>query len=97
MQQILAENIRKLLRRNKMSHAELARRLDVKQSSAGRYARGERTPSLEQIVAIAEIFNVSLDWLITGKDSSKGAPSEQHRYTVTVVDGRMSWEEVLDE
>ena len=86
MQQIsFGTNLRKLLRQNKMSMKELGRRLGVEAATVSRYACGEREPSRETLVAISELFGVSLDWLITGKDPEKSASAaDVHRLTITV-------------
>lgn len=55
-----------LRKEKKISQEELAKKIGVHQNVIGRYERGEVKPSLEIASAIAEVFNVSLDYL-TGK------------------------------
>ncbi len=64
-----------VLRRNAgMSQAELARHLRISPSTMGMYEQGRREPSLETLAAMAELFGVSIDFLVTGQMAS---PQEQ--------------------
>ena len=57
-----------LLRRNfGWSQSDLARRLKISASAVGMYEQGRREPSAELLVAMAEEFEVSVDYLLTGK------------------------------
>lgn len=56
------------LRRGKgWSQAELARQLQISPSAVGMYEQGRREPSLELLVRMAQLFEVSVDYLLTGK------------------------------
>lgn len=50
-----------------MSQAQLARMLKVSPSAIGMYEQGRREPSADTLVAMAQIFSVSVDFLITGQ------------------------------
>lgn len=55
------------LRRNAgMSQAELAGRLRVSASAIGMYEQGRREPSADTLVALGEVFGVTVDYLLTG-------------------------------
>ena len=55
----------KELRENKrLNQAGLALKLSVSQSTISAYEIGERTPDLETLIAIANLFNVSIDYLV---------------------------------
>lgn len=61
------------LRKNAhMSQAELARALQVSPSAVGMYEQGRREPSAATLVALAQIFHVSTDYLLTGKIAGTG-------------------------
>lgn len=49
------------------SQAELAQRLRVSTSAVGMYEQGRREPSIETVIALAELFEVSTDYLLTGR------------------------------
>ena len=52
-----------------MSQAELARILGVSPSAVGMYEQGRREPSAAGLVALAHVFGVTTDYLLTGKPS----------------------------
>ena len=55
----------KFLRENSnMSQAELSKHIGVSKSSINMYERGEREPSIETLEAIADFFNVDMDYLL---------------------------------
>ena len=59
------------LRRGKgMSQAQLAHRLSISPSAIGMYEQGRREPSAQLLVAIAGEFQVSTDFLLTGKPTA---------------------------
>ena len=63
------------LRRNAgMNQAELAKKLQVSPSAVGMYEQGRREPSAQTLLAIARIFEVSVDYIISGEVS---APEQQ--------------------
>ena len=47
-----------------LSQADLAAQLGVHKNELGRYERGEATPSIDVARKIADLLNVSLDFLI---------------------------------
>ena len=52
-----------------MSQSELAQRLQVSPSAIGMYEQGRREPSVSTLIALAQCFRVSLDYLLTGQIS----------------------------
>ena len=55
--------LRELRNSRKMSQQELADCLKISKSSINMYERGEREPGLDMLEAIADFFNVDLDYL----------------------------------
>lgn len=64
---MLGARIAALRRGSGMSQAELAKRLKVSASAIGMYEQGRREPGADTLVALAETFHVSTDYLLTGK------------------------------
>ena len=59
------------LRRDKgWSQTQLAQQLKISASAVGMYEQGRREPSAELLVAMATVFGVSTDFLLTGKPSA---------------------------
>lgn len=58
------KRIAELRKEKKISQDELSKKIGVHQNVIGRYERGEAKPSIEVATAIADVFNVSLDYLV---------------------------------
>lgn len=63
---MLAFRIASLRKACGMSQAQLAAHLNISASAVGMYEQNRRIPDLDTLVAIADIFDVSLDFLVTG-------------------------------
>ena len=72
---MLGARIAALRRDAGWSQAELGKRLQVSASAVGMYEQGRREPSVEILAALAEIFGVSIDYLVTGRPGSE--PEQQ--------------------
>jgi transcriptional regulator with XRE-family HTH domain len=57
-----------------ISRAKLGEKLGIKEGAVGRQIRGETDPGTVALVKIAEIGNVSLDYLITGEGVGQELP-----------------------
>lgn len=56
------------LRKQKgFSQEELANRLNVSRQTVSKWEVGDSTPDLEKLVAISDLFEISLDELVLGK------------------------------
>jgi transcriptional regulator with XRE-family HTH domain len=55
---------------NNLSTTQISKKLDITQSSVHKFCTGENTPSFENFLKIANLFNVSLDWLV-GRTENK--------------------------
>lgn len=66
---MLAEQIASLRKQAGMSQQQLANKLMVVPSTIGMYEQGRRIPSIDILIQMAEVFQVSLDFLITGGDT----------------------------
>ncbi len=66
------------LRKQKgFSQEELANRLNVSRQTVSKWEVGESTPDMEKLVAISELFDISLDELVLDKAVKKDEASEQ--------------------
>ena len=68
----LGERIKSLRLDSNLTQAELAKRLKIARSNISKYEKSQMTPSNELIVKMAEIFDVSTDYLL-------GRTSDRHR------------------
>ena len=66
-----------LRKRKGLSQEELANRLNVSRQTVSKWEVGESSPDMEKLVAISELFDISLDELVLDKVAKKEEPSEQ--------------------
>lgn len=64
-----AENLKTLRKKNHMTQKELARQMNLSRATIAGYEKKRRQPSYEILVKFAEIFHVSIDFLITGRET----------------------------
>lgn len=65
---MIAQRIITLRKRSGLTQAELAKKLNITPSALGNYEQGRRLPCVETLIAMAELFDVSLDYLLTGTE-----------------------------
>ncbi|MBR1437432.1 MAG: helix-turn-helix transcriptional regulator, partial [Synergistaceae bacterium] len=62
-----AEMLRLLLKQHHVQQSELAQNIGVKRTTISMYATGNSRPDIDGLIKIAQFFNVSLDYLMTGE------------------------------
>ena len=68
---MLGERIFILRCQKGLTQAELAEILHISASTLGMYEQGRRQPALDTIVHLAQVFDVSADYLLAGKQTTK--------------------------
>lgn len=63
--------LKQLRKQRKISQLKLALDLNLNQNSVSRYENGEREADYATLIAIADYFNVSLDYLLERTDNPK--------------------------
>ena len=61
------DRIKLIRKRNNLTQVQLADKLDLKQSTIGRYENNSITPSFLVLMRISKRFGVDIGWLFTGK------------------------------
>ncbi len=99
---ILAKRIQELRKHHGWSQPELGKKIGTSGAIVGRYERGEVTPSIEVARKMAKVFDVTVDYLISGRDipdilkdrdmlnrwqNLEELPSEDKDHIIYVVDG----------
>ena len=74
---MLAHQIAILRKEAGMSQSQLAQKLNVGTSAVGMYEQGRRTPAIDVLIQMAKLFGVSLDYLITGTETSNATTGEK--------------------
>lgn len=67
----LGARLRERRREKKLTQEMLAERADISTSFVGHVERAEKTPSLETIANLCAALDVSMDWLVWGKQSPR--------------------------
>ena len=62
------KEVRKL---KKISQLKLAMDLNMNQNTISRYETGEREPGINDLIKIADYFNISIDYLLERTDNPK--------------------------
>ncbi len=73
----LAQQIRVLRTAKNLSQDDLAEKLYTSRQAVSKWENGEATPDIDKLVQLAEIFGVSLDYLVLGKEPEKEIVVEQ--------------------
>ena len=68
MKNKFAQRIKELRIENKLNQGKLAELCKVQQSCISKWERGETLPDIETLITIAEVLNVSTDYLLGVKD-----------------------------
>lgn len=78
------------LRKQKgLSQEELANRLNVSRQTVSKWEVGDSTPDMEKLIAISDLFDVSLDKLVMGKEDEPQAPTTTKSELVTVLNEKV--------
>lgn len=76
LRSVIANNISDLRTSRKMTQLELAEKLHYSDKAVSKWERGESVPEIGTLVAIADLFGVTLDYLVSEKHD---APIEPER------------------
>ena len=63
--------LRYIRKQRKLNQQKVAMDLHISRESLSYYENGKREPSLSLLVTMSEYFNVSINFLITGKEFEK--------------------------
>lgn len=94
---MLSEKIIELRRKNAWSQEELAEKLDVSRQAVSKWESAQSTPDVERIVQLAELFQVSTDYLLRESEAVpiaeadipvKAAPAEPASKRVSMEEAR---------
>lgn len=78
------------LRKQKgLSQEELANRLNVSRQTVSKWEVGDSTPDMEKLIAMSDLFDVSLDKLVMGKEDEEKPPSTSKSELVTVLNEKV--------
>ena len=94
----LAKNITALRQASSMTQLELAEKLNYSDKAISKWERGESIPDIMVLKSIADLFGVTLDYLLEGDHSEKPKPSQEsagylhrNRKVVTTLSVLLVW------
>ncbi len=70
--------LKQIRKRKCLNQQQVAIDLNISREALSYYENGKREPSLKMLIAMSNYFNVSIDYLITGKefkDKNKNFPN----------------------
>lgn len=76
---MFSEKLKELRRRDGITQLEAARRIGVSLGAVGNWESGKRTPDADMLVHIADLFGVSVDYLLGRADDAGTTPTEVER------------------
>lgn len=82
----LAEKIITLRTNYNMSQGDLAEKLNVSRQSVSKWETGASIPDLEKLIAMSELFHITLDGLVKG-DAEGGPDAKQNANSNLCSDG----------
>ena len=67
MNKTITKNLRKLRQGKRLTQDYVAERLGVSAKAVSRWEKGDSTPDIEKLIAISDMFEISLDELVMDK------------------------------
>ena len=88
---IIAKNIQKLRQEKGMTQLELAEKINYSDKSVSKWERGESLPDIVVLKAVADLFEVTLDYLVEeehdGKPVTKEMVDKNYRRNCYIITG----------
>lgn len=82
-----ANKLSYLRKKEKMSQEQLANKLNISPSTVGMYETAKRQPDNEMVTKIANLFNVSTDYLLDNDLNDVNVSEDNKKLVQSLVDG----------
>jgi transcriptional regulator with XRE-family HTH domain len=79
---MFAENLKKIRKARGFTQLDLAKALGVTAGTVGMWEIGKRETAHQTLIKLSKLFDVSIDYLLTGNDFEEVTPKKK-RITVT--------------
>lgn len=83
------EKLRDLRKKFGYTQADVSYRLNIQRQTYCNYENASRTPPLEIIVALSELYNVSVDYLVSGSIPAISHPTAQKSPLLSTVEKKL--------
>lgn len=79
----IGSRIKFLRKKHKLTMSEFANLIEVSAGNVGDWesAKKKTVPSAKALIKIAQEFNVSLDWLMTGKEAATDVLGDENKFS----------------
>ena len=81
---IVAKNLSDLRKRNGLTQAELAEKLNYSDKAVSKWEKGESLPGVEVLYKLSKLYEVSLDYIV-GEETVKSAPTPNTRRKHNII------------
>lgn len=62
------KGLKEIRKKKRLSQLKVAMDLNISREALSYYENGRRNPDIQMLIAMSRYFNVSIDYLITGKE-----------------------------
>jgi len=80
---MFSENLKRLRTNKGLSQEQLSEIIDVSRQSISKYESGTAQPSFDKLIAIANFFDVSIDFLLLSERNNNSATIKSDRIVIT--------------
>lgn len=97
---MLGDRIRSLREKNNLTQEQMAKKIGISRGTYAHYEINKRRPDYETLIKIADLFNVSTDYLLKGEEHYKELASEINKRPdarYAAIDGHDFEDEEKDE
>lgn len=97
LKNIIASNIATLRKKNNMTQAELAEKLCYSDKAISKWERGESIPDVIILKQVAEMFSVTVDYLLNSHDESEPIPAisenqaKKNKFLISAISAGSVW------
>ena len=98
LKQIIANNLVYLRKKNNFTQLELAEKLEYSDKSISKWEHGETLPDIEVLHKLANLYNVTLDYLVSSKPNeereklfTKKNQNKQNKIIITLLAISFVW------
>lgn len=92
---IFAKNLVALRRKEKLTQAEFAEKINYSDKAVSKWERAESVPDVTVLVSIARFFGVTLDFLVTEHENAAVAAEELHPHKRTTRNRSLTYAIVM--
>lgn len=86
---MFSEKLKSLRLEHNLSQVDLAKMLDLSKNSINAYEKGRAEASIDTLIKLADIFNISIDYLVGREDDFGVVQSSAPNLNLTMLESEM--------